>query len=261
MTLFSSLWSARLDEELGTDDSTILFTTTRRKAAVNKGMEEFAELTECFTRRSTVTITGGTGEYNLNSTSVIAAGDFLRMTKQQVEFHYIDASSNETVLAGDDLRRRDLDWANRYEVGWQTSSVASSVAQMPAFYYERVDGGARYLGLSPIPSTGSSASAFAVVPYVARPTPMSSNTDEPFQVAGVARTDLRPYHQALVHFAAHQLEKLRRDDQASDRQLQRFLGYVTRYLQNSRVKGGLVVTMAKNYFQRGSNAQAEDPRT
>ena len=47
MTLFSSLYSARLDRELGTDDSTVLFTTARRKAAINEGQAEFADLTEC----------------------------------------------------------------------------------------------------------------------------------------------------------------------------------------------------------------------
>lgn len=258
---FSSLYGARLDEELGTDDSTVLFTSVRRKAAINKGQEEFAELTECFQRQSTLTIIGGVGEYNLNASTTFPNGDFIRLSKQQVEFHYVDASSNETVLAGDDLIRRDVDWLNRYSPGWQASTVASSIAQVPQFVYERLDGAARYLGFTPQPSTGSSASAFAVVPYVARPTPMSSNTDEPFQINGVARTDLRPFHQALVHYAAYQLEKLRRDDQASDRQLQRFLGYVSRFVQNNRVKGGLALTMARNYFRRSNANQAEDPRT
>src|SRR6185503_11225469 len=112
--LFSSLYGARLDEELGTDDSTVLFTTARRKAAINKGMTEFAELTECLIRQSTITLTGGTAEYNLNSSLVIPGEDFLRLAKQQVEFRYIDASSNVTVLSGDNLPRRDLNWQNRY---------------------------------------------------------------------------------------------------------------------------------------------------
>ena len=40
-----------------------------------------------------------------------------------------------------------------------------------------------------------------------------------------------PFH-GFVHYAAHQLEKLRRDEQASDRQLQKFLGYVQQYRFN-----------------------------
>jgi hypothetical protein len=255
MTLFSSLYGARLDEELGTDDSTVLFTTARRKSAINRGLEEFAKLTECWQRSSTLTITGGTAEYDLSTLA-----DFVRLSKQQVEFHYVDASSVETVLAGDDLIRRDIDWLNRYNSGWQSDTTASSVQQLPTQYYERLDGGARYLGLVPKPCTGSSASAKVVVPYVARPTPMTSDTAEPFSTGAAVRADLRPYHQASVHYAAHQLEKLRRDDAASDRQLQKFLGYVSSWWAENRPKGGRALTQARNYFQRRNADKGVDPR-
>lgn len=255
MTLFSSLYTGRLDEELGTDDASVLFTAARRKAAVNKGVAEFAELTECFTRESTVTLTGGTREYDLNSSVVIPGEDFVRLSKQQVEFRYVDASSHVTILTGDDLPRRDIAWLNRYQSGWQTSTVASSVMQTPTAYYERMAAGSRYLGFTPTPSTGSSASMTAIVPYVARPPVMTSDTNEPYQIGGNVRRDLRDYHQAAVHFAAHQLEKLRRDDAASDRQLQKFLGYVTRYFQNTRTKGGLSLTFARNYFKTQSRTE------
>ena len=260
MTQFSSLYTARLDRELGTDDATNLFTTARRKAAINEGIEEFAELTECLPRRSSLTIVGGTAEYNLNSTSVIPGGDFQRLSKDPIEFRYTDASSYVTVLAGDDLPRRDVDWLHRYRPGWPTSTVASSVAQLPELYYLRADGGALYLGFTPVPSTGSSASAKVFISYVARPTPLTSDTQEPYVVNSTTRTDLRTYHQAVVHYAAAQLEKLRRDDQASDRQMQKFLGYVARFLQHSRTKGGRAVTAVKNYFQQTRTWQAEDPR-
>ena len=259
MTIFSSLYGTRLDRELVSADSTQLFTTARRKAAINEGQAEFAELTECFTKQSTATLTGGTAEYDLNSTTVIPAGDFVRFAQEQVQFRYVDASSDVTVLAGDDLPRRDIPWLNRYEPGWEVSTVASSLQQMPQVYYERMDGGSRYLGFWPTPSTGSSASMTAVVPYVAAPPAMTSDTNEPYQVSGTVRTDLRPFHQALVHYAAYQLEKLRRDTEASQAQLQTFLGYVMRYLQNKRVKGGKQLTYARNYFTR-RNDRGEDPR-
>ncbi len=70
MTQFSSLYLARLDEELGSDDHSVLLTLARRRAAINRGIAEFAELTECFTKQSTITITGGFGEYDLNASSV-----------------------------------------------------------------------------------------------------------------------------------------------------------------------------------------------
>lgn len=261
MVQFSSLYTGRLDRELGTDDSTTLFTTARRKAAINEAQEEFNEQTECFLRSSTFTIMGGTAEYNLNAAAVIASQDFVRFAKEPVRFIYTDASSFVTVLEGDNLVRRDIDWLNKYQPSWQLSTVAATVMQLPEFYYVREEGGFSYLGFTPVPSTGSSASAVAVVPYLARPTAMTSDTSEPYQVGANVRTDLRPYHQALVHFAAHQLEKLRRDDQASDRQLQKFLGYVARYLQNSRVKNGNIVTFAKNYFRARRNEDRVDPRT
>lgn len=257
MTQFSSLYTGRLDRELGVDDSTELFTTARRKAAVNEGIQEFAKLTDCFQRRSTVSITGGTAEYDLNSTTVIPDGDFARFSKEQVEFRYTDAAGDVTILAGDDLIRRDVEWLNRYEPAWQNDTTASSVQQLPVAYYERFDQGARYLGFYPKPCTGSSASAVAIVPYIAQPEVLTSDTSEPFS----GRRDLRPYHQGLVHYAAHQLEKLRRDDLASDRQLQRFLGYVQQYLQDMRKRGGNALTYTKGYFKRSSVVRSEDPRT
>lgn len=265
MTQFSTLYTALLDQELGTDDSTVLFTTARRKAAVNDGQEEFNELAECLIRVSTVTITGdgGTFEYDLNSTSNIPGGDFNRLVSQPVEFQYTDASSYTQYLTGDDLLRRDLEWLNRYEPSWRDSTGSSLGSQLPRIYYLRAAGSALFLGFYPCPSTGSSASAKALVPYLARPAAMSSDTSEPFTVNSSVRIDLRPYHIALVHYAAHQLEKLRRDEAASDRQLQKFLAYVQRYKQNLRRMGGQAITIARSYFRRVGTLteRPRDPRT
>jgi len=261
VTQFSTLYTARLDEELGTDDSTVLFTTARRKAAINRGVAEFADLAECFVKWSTIACTGTVGEYDLLQSSVLGATDFVRLAKEPIEFQYTDASSNVTVLAGqDDLPHRSIKWLDDYEPGWRLSTVASTQMQLPMLTYERPDGGARYLGFWPTPSTGSSAAIVARVPYVAAPPVLTSDTSEPYS----GRVDLRSFHQAAVHYAAHQLEKLRRDDQASDRQLQKFLGYVARYAQSIRKKGGNTVTQARSYFTRNrfraTNA-SEDPRT
>lgn len=249
MAIFSSLYTTRLDRELGAADSTQLFTTARRKGAINEAQEEFARLTNCLERRSSITITGWTGEYDLNA--VLPGQDFYEWAPRGVEFRYVDASSHVTILTGDDLPRRDPLWLDRYEPGWQNSTYPSTtiVQQLPSVWYERFDGGARYLGFWPLPSSGSSASMEAFVTYQARPAAMTSDTNEPFMVNSSVRLDLRPYHQALVHYAAHQLEKLRRDDEASDRQLQKFLGYVQQYLQALRRKGGTTLTFARSYFR------------
>ena len=251
MPTFSSLYGNRLDRELGSADSTQLFTTARRKSAINEAQEEFARLTNCLERRSSITITGWTGDYDLNATSVISGQDFYEFAPRGVVFRYTDASSQIQELSGDDLIRRDPLWLDRYEPGWNVSTWASTTVmqQLPSVWYERLDGGARYLGFWPVPSSGSSASMEAFVTYQARPAAMTSDTNEPFMVNSSVRFDLRPYHQALVHYAAHQLEKLRRDDQASANQLQKFLGYVQQYLQAMRRKGGTSLTFARSYFK------------
>lgn len=260
MTAFSSLYGTRLDRELGSDDRTILFTTARRKAAINEAAAEFADVTECLTRQSTIGVVGGVAEYDLNASTTFPNADFLRFSPEQVQFRYTDAAGTVTVLAGDDLPRRDVDWLNRYQPGWQVSTVASSVMQWPQIYYERIDGGHRYLGLWPTPSTGSSASADLVVPYVAQPPVLTSDTSEPYTVGGTVRSDLKPYHQALVHKAAALLERFRRDAEMEQKQDGLFVTYLTRYLASKRVKNGSLVTSAVNYFRPRRTVISEDPR-
>jgi len=112
----------------------------------------------------------------------------------------------------------------------------------------RPDGAHLYLGFTPVPSTGSSAAASVLVPYQANAPTMSSATDEPFQFNGAVRTDLRSYHQGIVHYGAAMLEKLRRDQQASDYQMGLFRMYVARFFADARIKGGRMVTLARSYF-------------
>lgn len=134
--------------------------------------------------------------------------------------------------------------------------------QLPSAWYLRPDGPALFLGLTPPPSSGSSASMLVQVPYVPFVNNISTSL-EPFAYNSSVLVDLRPYHMAPVHYAAHQLEKLRRDDGASDRQLQKFLGYVQRYFQAMRQKGGTVLRYGRSYFGRSLAEQtaAQDPRT
>lgn len=264
MTQFSTLWGRLLTQELGSEDSTQLFTDARRQAAINDGIFEFADLTECFVRVSSQAWTGGTLEIDLNSAGVLSDQDFIRLAaKQSPEVLYTDAAGNVTQISGDDLRQVDVAWLNREEPSWRTSTVASSVMQLPRKFYLRPDGGSLYFGLWPHLSTGSSASAKVLIPYVAKPPVMSNSTSEPFTISTSVRVDLRPFHRASVHYGAHQLEKLRRDYAAADRQLQRFLAYVTRYVQEMRQKGGTALTFARKYFRRNLawSDEVKDPRT
>jgi hypothetical protein len=384
MPIFSSLYGTRLTRELGTEDSTVLFTTGRRKGAINEGQAEFVRLTKCFVYSSTKVITGGVAEYNLwesapivapassgviaqvsggllssgtyqfrftykdreaghestgspassatltsstrdlafvvpNSTNELvdavviyarkvgealfrkqssqaqASGStsstiaitstawstgaalsadssawtltrFMNWTDVGPEFRYTDASSALTVLAGEELPQRTINWLNRYEPGWQVSTVASTVRQLPQYWYERITAGRRLFGLWPTPSTGSSASAVIVLNFAAQPIAMAADTDEPFQDTtssnSTIRYDLQPYHQALVHYAAHQLEKYRRDGAASQSQFQMFLAYVRDFIRDhGRVRGGTHLTTSRNYFRRRARSQREDIRT
>lgn len=265
MTIFSSLYTTRLDEELGTDDSTVLFTTARRKRAINVGLNEFADLTECLVRWATFSIVDGTAEYDLNATTVIPGGDFVRFAKEPIEYNYTDASSNTIVVSGDSLPRRDIRWLDLYQPGWRLSTISTGTMQIPTYHYVRSDGPALWLGFTPQPGLGSSASATVRVPYIAQSPVLTSDTTHPYTFNSSVRTDLFVYHQASVHYAAHQLEKLRRDDQASDRQLQKFLGYVTRYAQAMRVKGGRAIMTARRYFNKRiggwSDPRSRDPKT
>jgi len=251
MTQFSSLYSGRLDRELGTDDQGLLFTTVRRKSAINEGLQEFADLTECLTRWVAVNVVSDVMEYDLNSTTTIPDGDFVRFAKEDVEYVYQDASSQVTVVSGENLVRRDVLWLDRYHPGWPLSTVSTATRQDPWVYYLRPDEEGLWLGFSGVPTLGSTgASAAILIPYLAKSPILTSDTQEPYTWTLGTRRDLRVYHQAAVHYAAHQLEKLRRDDQASDRQLQKFLGYVARYAAATRVKGGRTINTVKSYFNK-----------
>src|SRR3990167_8791996 len=252
MATFSHLYSAALDYELATDDSTRLFTTARRKQAINEGIEQFADLTECFLRQSTVSCSHAIGEYNLLSTVQIPGGDFVRLSRQRPEFQHLSSGATATItyVSGELFERREVDWLNQYAPGWRQSTAGT-----PQFWYERLDGGKRMFGLYPPPEIASSETAKVILPYVAKPPTLTSDTDVPFSVASTAigastgiRTDLDVYHQAIVHYAAHKLEKLRVNTEGSQGQLQTFLGWVQRYLSDRRPKGGQTVRTGRNYF-------------
>ena len=239
--------SSALDHELGTDDSTRLFLTGRRQRALNTAQLHFCDLTECAIRQSTISASNGVREYNLLSTVNVPSGDYLRLAKQGPEYWLITsggASSNSTrFIAGDLLPRREIQWLNQYDLGWRASTGAD-----PYAYYERMDGGQRFFGLTPPPRIGSSETGRIILPYVAKPSSMTVSTDVPFTFGSTTRNDLEPYHQALVHYAASELEKLRLNAEGVQVQMQLFLGYVERFFRLMAPKGGQQIRLWRNYF-------------
>lgn len=254
---FSHLYSSALDQELGTDDSTRLFLTARRQRAINQAQLQWCDLTECAIKQSTVTCSNGTGEYNLLSTVSVPGQDFLRLAKQGIEYHLISSGTTKstTFIAGDLLTRREIPWLNQYDLGWRGSTGAN-----PYAYYERMDGGQRFLGLVPPPRITSSEVGKVILPYVAKPSTMTSDTAVPFTFGSTVREDLEPYHQALVHYAASELEKLRLNYEASASQLQVFMGYVQRYVQALKPHGPMQIRFGRNYFNEMRKRREDDWR-
>ena len=198
-------------------------------------------------RQSTITISSGVREYNLNSTTILPNGDFVRVAGQGPVYQTADTSGNVQSIAGDDFPQRDVAWLDAAESGWRDTSLGT-----PTGWYLRRDGGSLFFGLDRNPDWSTNETAQLILPYVPSISTMTSTGDVPFQVAGSTspRLDLIPYHQALPHYAAYQLEKLRKNIEASDGQLKVFLGYVTRYLQTTRPKGPRGVRASKSYFRR-----------
>lgn len=249
MAQFSALYGDALDTELGTADSTQLFTTARRKAAINEGQRQFVGLTECVVRRSSVTVSSSAREFNLNSTAILPGssnGKFLRVSKAgPVYLTYDTAGTQQTVIAGDeDFPQRDEAWLDAAEPGWRSTNTGT-----PSAWYLRPDGGSMFFGLNCPADVSTSETAELLIPYVVRPSSMTADTHVPFRFSTLSRTDLDEFEQALVHYAAHKLEKLRKDTDASQQQLQAFLGYVQRYVATFRPKGMRTLRTARNYFQ------------
>jgi len=247
---FGTLYQSALDYELGGNDSSVLFLTARRKAAINEGLRQFADLTECYLKSSTIPCTNGIGEYNLMSTVNVPGGDYVRLTKEQPEFRLVSTSATAYTSGDEGFVRRSLQWLHTNTPGWRGTTGGS-----PEAFYLRDDGTAKWFGLTPPPTISTAQTATIYLPYVARPSSMTASTDVPF---GSARIDLEPYHQALVHYAASKLEKLRKDRQASADQLQMFLGYVQRYQTQARPKGMQTIRYGRNYFAEARSRRGGD---
>jgi hypothetical protein len=246
---FLTLYGIELDRELGSSQNT-LFTVARRKAAINAGQLEFLRRTECVTRRSSVAIVDGTGEYDLD-----AVTDFGWLANAGVSIRIVNGSTT-TYVEGDDLQQTTEERLNAEEPGWRAWTAGT-----PQFYYLRVDGGVRYLGFAPAPDITSPEVWTALVSYVPVPAALAADADVPFTFSSNPLRSLEMHHRALVHFAAYDLEKFRKDVQRSGVQYQLFEAEVAKYQSVQAPKGGQMVRMAVDYRRRGSFTRLQmDPR-
>lgn len=247
---FSELYGTELTRELGTADTTQLFTTLRRKAAINAAQLEFVKRTECLTRQASITIVDGTQEYDLEA---IVAADFGWISKQGPSIA-ITSGSTVRYLEGDDLEETSVERLNQEEPGWRGASAGT-----PTKFYIRREGGLIYLGLHPKPDISGTDTWALLVPYVAVPADMSADADEPFTVSSNAIKSLRFWHRALVHFAAMDLEKLRKDVAREMKQQSAFEYQLQQYEAAMKPKQGSQVRLARNYRASGRSVRT-DPR-
>jgi hypothetical protein len=246
MPTFLQLWGDDLSNELGTNDTSVLFTDARRKHAINVGIRHFAELTECFVKRSTVTVSSSAQEFNLNSTSILSGGDFVRLAAEGPAYYVSDSNGTQRITAGaEEFPQVSIPQMDARSGEWRSTETPGD----PSGWYTRKNGGAFYFGLDRPANVGSSEAAEILVPYVARPSSCTSDTQVPFAVSTNYARELEEYHQAAVHYGAHLMEKLRRDDERASNQLNAFMGYVNRYNAQTRPKGPRQVRMNRAYFR------------
>ncbi len=127
---------------------------------------------------------------------------------------------------------------------WRAASAST-----PEQYYLRRDNGSVFLGLHPKPSIDTETWT-AVVFYVAIVPDMTLDADIPFTVSANPIASLAPYHRALAHYAAYDLERLRKDWDRAGVQLQAFEQYVARFAASEVPKGGRAVRLAVDYRNR-----------
>ncbi len=241
--VFEELAKERLTIELNNSDTSVLYTGTRRRQAINDGAREFAALTECYVRYVALSVVHDQSTYTLSTIS-----DFSRLSKEgYVEYWRDDSNVARTIITEPDFTRHDLVWANRYAPNWRNSTTP---VQFPTGYYIQKMRGKLRIGLAEPPLLGSSESAYIYTPYVAHAPTMTSTGDIPYtDTSSYSRNDLTEYHAAFPHYAAYKLLPLIGDTNEAKEQLQKFLGYVARYKENDRPAGGTHITVAQSYYK------------
>lgn len=255
---FLELFGSYLDTELGTEDRTQRFTTVKRKLFINEGQRVFNEQTGCFVKRFAIPLVDGTAEYNIEGTGIITTGDYLRPSKTTATLKQYDgtgtALSDYRYGEGPELPYITEEALNQTRGGWRAETAAT-----PTAWTLRADGASQYVVLVPPPDVPTAETWTLLWPYVAQPADMTADADEPYQVAGSVRTSLRPYHRGILHYAAAQLEKLRKNYEASDRQLKFFAAAVAKYHADQQRPTGSAIRLAQNYRSRLRAGRPLDP--
>jgi hypothetical protein len=238
--LFNAAYGAQLDMELGSADRSILFTTARRKQAINDAMHNFERITSCTPVYGTIPLLDGVGEYDL----FLTFPNYISLQERGAPaVKTVDPAGNVAWFQGDSLPQRDPVWLDRETPGWRADPKGTPLA-----WYLREDAGTTWVGLDPAPAVTAGWTRSLLVPYLASSDDLVSDGDVPFSVNGKSFARLIPYHQGLVHYAAGLLEPLRKNYSAVSRQMSVYAGYVAQYMTKTRRDGPDQVTFARNYL-------------
>lgn len=205
MADFSTLYGERLSRALSSEDTSELFTTDRRKAAINEAQQWFNDQTECLQRTESITLLDGDGLYDLEAE--ISDADFMRIAAQGPELTITYASGSVVCYAGPkDFPRRTIAWLNTNLPGWRQLADG-----LPVGWYEQQEGGEYNIGIVPAPDIAGGDTWVLAVPYVVKAPALVNDNDQPFEIGNNPPAHLEPYHDALELYAAGLLEPLRRD--------------------------------------------------
>ena len=238
---FVQAYGDQLDRVLGSADRTVLFTTQRRKDAINEAQKWFVTQTECVTKTDTIALVDGTQEYELEAG--LDDGDLLWLSKDGPRIA-ADPGSGGTIVyyAGRDFRRTSIAWLDRFEAGWR-----GQTAGQPYAWYERADGGSVFFGVVPAPDIPVGATWTLTIPYVVQPDTLSADADVPFSINANTLVRLVPWHDVLPLYAGYELEKLRKGLERSAILKSQAEARVVDYLDKRRVPGGKTVGVARSY--------------
>lgn len=239
---FLDLYGDRLDRELGTTDRTQRFTTARRQDALNEAQVEFVERTECLVKEFEVAVVDETAEYDLET----EVTNYLRIAKDGPSLKRDDGTTVLYTEGPKDFPQTTPPLLSRSTPGWRALEAST-----PNGWYLKRNAGALNFGLTPPPSIPSGETWTLLIPCVVKALDMSSDSDTPFRISGsTTPVSLTIWSMALVHYAAHLLERFRKDPQREGVQFQKYELYVQRYLKQDRPKGGQMIQMATDYRNR-----------
>jgi hypothetical protein len=249
---FRELWDLELTKRLSSSDTTRLFTTARRQAAINRGAMTFARLTSCCVADCPlgVLLVDGQGWVAVST----PASAFYNFSPQGLLLRRQNAAGKVWDVP---LVRRGSEWMDRYRPGWRVwcadatklnGGVPEEFVWWPGNFYglstEAAAGNWGRDGIVsvfplPFPSQFAGELWQLVAIQWEVPATMNADTDLPFvSSSSPSPSWLESYHPAVADFGAYQLEKLRRDVAAQDANLQAFNEHVQRYLGTRRQRGG-----------------------